>query len=95
MREFSRHTRSLTDLGFSPVGLDAEEVDGLMPDELLRSLLHDLLVIQRTNHLGFFKVFFFKTIPLFNYRMEETVKKLTNSILPFIRFSFQNTRAET
>jgi len=40
-------------LGFSPVGLDAEEVDGLMTDELFRPLLHDLLVIQRAHHLHF------------------------------------------
>ena len=37
-------------LGLSPIGLDAKEVDRLMPDELLRPLLDDLLVIQRPNH---------------------------------------------
>jgi len=37
-------------LWFPPVGLDAKEVDRLMSDELLRPLLHDLLVIQRPNH---------------------------------------------
>ena len=57
---------SLTHLGFSPVGLDAKEINRLMPDELLRSLLHDLLVIQRPNHFRWFfakflknKIFFF------------------------------------
>jgi len=37
-------------LGLSPIGLDSKEVDRLMSDELLRPLLHDLLVIQRPNH---------------------------------------------
>jgi len=38
-------------LGFSPVGLDAEEVDRLMSDELLCPLFDDLRVIQRSHHL--------------------------------------------
>ena len=48
-------------LRFSPVGLDAKEINRLMSDELLRSLLHDLLVIQGPNHfLGFVGQVFFQ-----------------------------------
>merc|ERR1719369_1682578 len=60
-------THSVVDtLGFSPVGFDAEEVDGLMPDELLRPLLDDLRVIQRTHHFqpSFISNFF---LTVFNY----------------------------